>query len=115
MKKITLLLLLLILPGFIVGQNLLLNGNLENIDPLNGGQALGSLPSGTNNTVAIWTTSMTTTTRPSINSNATFAHGGSNFINLQKCSFIVNEQIKKISSIFTSKLINFNSSFSQLS
>ena len=38
-----------------------------------------------------------------------------NFIYLQKCSFIVNEQIKKISSIFTSKLINFNSSFSQLS
>ena len=38
-----------------------------------------------------------------------------NFINLQKCSFIVNKQIKKISSIFTSKLINFNSSFSQLS
>lgn len=76
MKKITLLLSLLAISiGF--GQELLSDGNLENTDSMNGGQALGVLPA----TGAIWTTAQASG-QPSINSNPAVAHSGDNFINL---------------------------------
>lgn len=78
MKKITLLLIALIISTLGFSQNLLLDGNFENIDPGNGGQATGLLPT----TGAIWTTSMTAAARPSINLNASVAHAGEYFMNV---------------------------------
>lgn len=78
MKKITLLFLLLTVT-FSYTQNLLQNGDFENTDPNAGGQANGLLPQ----TGAIWTTSMTANARPGINNNASVAHAGSNFMNVQ--------------------------------
>ncbi len=77
MKKITFLFLLSF--SFVFSQNLLTNGDLENLNPVTGGQANGLMP----NSGATWTTSQTTTTRPSINSNASVAYAGDRFINLQ--------------------------------
>jgi len=82
MKKITLLLLLLILPGFMVGQNILVNGDFENTDPATGGQAIGKLPGGADNTIATWTVKSTNATRTSINAGALTAHAGDNYLNL---------------------------------
>ena len=82
MKKITLLLLLLILPGFMVGQNILVNGDFENTDPATVGQAIGKLPGGADNTIATWTVKSTNATRTSINAGALTAHAGDNYLNL---------------------------------
>lgn len=76
MKKITLILVFLI-STLSFSQNLLLNGNLENTDPLSGGQSSGQLPA----SGAPWTTSQGGT-HSSINLNASVAHGGSYFMNL---------------------------------
>lgn len=77
MKKITILITLLLTISVSFGQNLLLDGNLENTDPMNGGQALGIMPA----SGAIWTTAQASN-QPSINSNASVAHNGDNFINM---------------------------------
>jgi hypothetical protein len=78
MKKITFIIALLISTiGF--SQNLLQNGDFENIDPENGGQTTGSLPT----IGAIWTTSMTASARPGISMNTEVAHAGDHFMNVQ--------------------------------
>lgn len=78
MKKITLLITLCI-SMLSFSQNLLKNGDFENTDPGNDGQATGLLPT----SGAPWTTSMTATARPGINMNADVAHGGAHFLNVQ--------------------------------
>jgi len=58
-------------------QDLLLDGNFENTDPMSGGQGTGVLP----NSGAIWTTSQSSS-QPSINNNNAVAHTGDLFMNL---------------------------------
>lgn len=82
MKKITLMLTLLISTlGF--GQNLLLDGDLENIDPGTGGQAIGVFAATTDNTTAPWTSNYGYAAgRSSINNNNLVAHAGNGFISM---------------------------------
>lgn len=65
MKKITLLLLLLILPGFMVGQNLLQEGGFEGMN--------------TGTPTTPWTTGQATQT--TVNNNSAVAHTGDKFLN----------------------------------
>lgn len=77
MKKITLLITALISTiGF--SQNLLSVGDFENADTSAGGQATGLLTT----TSTPWSTSMTATARPGINSNSAVAHAGDRFMNV---------------------------------
>jgi hypothetical protein len=78
MRTIKTFLLMLVVISFSFGQNLLKNGNFENITAPDG-QSIGQLPA----TGASWTTSMTSATRPGINLNAAVAKSPDHFMNVQ--------------------------------
>jgi len=91
MKKITLIIALLISSlGF--AQNLLRDGDFENLDPGSGGQALGSVVpvsplDPTDNKVFPWTSNYaankcTINTNPTLDPPVYYPHGGSNYITM---------------------------------
>jgi hypothetical protein len=85
-----------------VAQNLLKNGNFDNITSPDG-QAVGALPTASSS----WTTSITIASRPAIVLNAALAKSGDNFLNLPNDFMSFRQSFKAVANTkYTLKLSN---------